>query len=224
MPASDFSIVISANDTASKTLDQVNRRLKLMNAPVAKTQKAFDELSKATGMTGVLRATRDMSHYLADSAVSLTRMLPSAASLSTALTGGVAGLAAGLAELMKGSADWGNKLNQLSTMTGVTPERLQKFGNAAAVAGGSADAAQGAVGDLARNMFLLRSTGQGDPKIMAALHALGVNAEDAQGHLKKTATFTMRSCVSSLPSRRRRNHTSATLSSVATSQAFSPSC
>jgi hypothetical protein len=47
----------------------------------------------------------------------LARAVPQATSFGTALTGGAAGLAAALGDLVKSGAQWGNQLKQLNVMT-----------------------------------------------------------------------------------------------------------
>jgi hypothetical protein len=190
--ANEFAIIISAHDQSAQLLGNVERRLKSMSQPVVRTQRAFDELSKASGLTGVLRGTRDISRFSGEFLANLARAVPQASALSEIITAGGAaaaltGTAAALGELIKSSAEWGNQLKLLSIQSEVSTDDLQKIGNAAAAAGGDAKGAMEGTADLARNINLLMHTGKGSPEFMAGLQLLGVSLTDTNGKARTTS-------------------------------------
>jgi hypothetical protein len=50
VPQQGFSVTITAADQATKVLEQVNRRFKIITASSERVAKEFGELSKASGL------------------------------------------------------------------------------------------------------------------------------------------------------------------------------
>jgi hypothetical protein len=96
--------------------------MKAVGASTAASQLQFTQLSRANAVTGVLRASRDISRFTGQTTENLARAVPQAATLSRALGAVTMGGAVdGLAGLIKQSAEWGNQLKKLSATAGVNP-------------------------------------------------------------------------------------------------------
>ncbi|MDE2342915.1 MAG: lytic transglycosylase domain-containing protein [Betaproteobacteria bacterium] len=163
-----FSVVISATDNASKSIAAINKRFAEMQAPAQRLGREFNKLSSNIGLRDVGTAVKDLAVNFEKVATMAGRTAAPFAALAGA--GGVAGIVG----LARSWASFGSNLYLSSRQAGVSVSTLQGLGNAAQLAGGSAEAATSSFVDLNKNIQLARA-GHGDANFMAGLGSLGIN-------------------------------------------------
>jgi hypothetical protein len=163
-----FSVVISATDNASKQIAAINKRFAEMQAPTQRLGREFNKLSSNIGLRDVSTAVKDLAGNFEKIATLAGRTAAPFAALAGA--GGVAGIVS----LARSWANFGSNLYLSSRQAGTSVSTLQGLGNAAQIAGGSADAATSSFVDLNRNMQLAQA-GHGDQNFLAGMGSLGID-------------------------------------------------
>lgn len=167
MSKGGFSVVIEAQDRASKRLADINKRLSAISAPTQRLNREFGRLAHSAGLRSVGTAIKDTSRYAERLAVAAGRF----AAPFAALTGG-AGLA-GIAGLSRQYADFGSNLDIAARRAGMSVPNLMKLRDASYIAGGSMEAANAAAEGLGRNLALVHA-GLGNKTFMAGMNQLGI--------------------------------------------------
>ena len=121
---SGVAVTITAEDRASKTIDQVNRRIASMRAPVDRVSKSLAKFGDVTGINALGKSMRDVSQQSFQAFSNLSRMAgPLGAITSGATIAGVAALAAEWAKtgtaLEHASARANMSVTQFSALQGV---------------------------------------------------------------------------------------------------------
>ena len=133
MPGSGgFSITIAATDNASKALEGINKRLAGLSAPAERFNKALTKFGDTSGISRVAEGVSALGRGAADTFRSLDRM----ASPLAAITG--AASIAGIVELSRRWADFGNQLGNVAYRLNMPVAQLSSMRNAARLAGISA--------------------------------------------------------------------------------------
>lgn len=174
-----FAITITAQDLASKQIDQINRRLAAMRAPAERLQKSFAKLADNTGVTALASGMRKV----ADASFSAFENLSRAIAPLGVLTG--AASIAGLARLASTWAEAGSQLRFAGQRARISVTDLAALEGATRLAGGSAEAMGAGVRELNDNLF---KAAQGtSPDAILGFNKLGISWKNADGSLRKVA-------------------------------------
>lgn len=170
---SQVAVTITATDRASAQIDQINRRLAAMTAPVDRVRKSMDRLAQNVGFRDVGRAARDMGNNFERMAGGVARAIPAFGQIGAAMS--VAGVAAASRQF----AAYGQQLQLLSRQAGMSVGQLQQVGNVTGMLTGNFEGGATAAANLAQQIYKMR-TGQGDTNFIAALStkAVGVDIGD----------------------------------------------
>jgi len=127
-----YSVTFSVVDQATRQLDQINRRITQMRAPLERMAKTTSKFIDVSG----LKKISDGFQWIARSAGSalsvLTGVVPVLGVLTSAAT------IAGMTKLVGTFANWGNQLRTNADQIGITAQQLQLWEDATQRAGGSA--------------------------------------------------------------------------------------
>lgn len=131
-----LELIISALDRAAAPLDQVNKRLNAMQAPIQRVNRAFQNLSRVSGLQRIQRSMVEVgraSSRVFGEISRLGRMF-----FRLALLQGVVGFF--FQRFISGAVRAGDELDKLSEQTGVSVEALQTLSYAADLSGVSQEA------------------------------------------------------------------------------------
>ena len=132
--AGGFSVTISAVDKASAPIEAINKRLAALSAPADRFNKAVAKFGDTSGLSRVSEGVMTLGRVSADTFRSLDRL----SSPLAAITG--AASIAGIAELTRRWAEFGQQLSNTSYRLNMPAERLSNLRNTARLAGVSAGA------------------------------------------------------------------------------------
>ncbi|MXV35649.1 phage tail tape measure protein [Saccharibacter sp. EH611] len=168
---SSIKMSIGAEDRFSKTMDKLENRIARLNAPVKRFQTNAARLDNfgprqlRKGFLGLISSTGGAAKSLA-SIIPILGTLTGAASL------------AGVYRLSSAWAGMGRQLGISSQLMSVAPGRLQAMGNAAKLAGGSAEGMQSTLQQLTNTSFNAR-TGL-DPAALAQFQMFHISAKELE--------------------------------------------
>jgi hypothetical protein len=172
-----YSVTYSVVDNATKQIDQINRRITQMRAPVERMGKSLSRFVDVSG----LRKVGDAFGWIARSAAgafrSIVAIVPALGAITSAAT------IAGMAKLVGHFAEWGATLQTNAHQLDINADQLQRLEHATSRAGGSAE-------DMVSSLKALQkaqadSIVSGGPAL-AAFNELHISARDANGQLKST--------------------------------------
>lgn len=164
-----INIPISAEDRFTKTIDGLEQRIARLAGPVKRFQHNIGRLDSFGP-----RQLRQGFLGLSSAAVGTAKKFAAIVPILGTLTG--AASLAGIYRLSSAWAGMGRQLGISSSLIGVAPQRLQALGNAARLAGGSAEGMQQTLQGLANTSFNAR-TGL-DPQALAQFQAFGITAHE----------------------------------------------
>jgi len=143
-------IVVSAEDRAKRTFDQIQGRLARLGSGAVRVARGMVQLGSTVGpmrlrnaIGGIGRATRGVLE-------GLTKVAPVLGVITGAATVG------GMVRLATAWANFGTNLGTASRAMGVAPRRLMQLQNAARLAGGSAESMTSALEGLSHTQFAVR--------------------------------------------------------------------
>ena len=174
-----YSVTFSVVDNATKQIDQINRRLAAMHAPIERMSRSVQKFIDVSG----LRKIADGFNWIARAAGTVLRSLTAIVPVLGAITG--AATITGMVKLVSSFAAWGNQLKTNADQIGITADELQKFQDATTRAGGNAQ-------DMTETLKNLHQTSADaftgmNREAQAYFKRFGIDVADANGHLK-TAT------------------------------------
>lgn len=171
-----YSVTYTVVDNATRQIDQINRRIAAMRAPIDRMQRSMARFIDVSG----LKKVADGFQWIARGAATALRSLTAIVPVLGALT--AAGTIAGMTRLVSSFAQWGNQLRTNADQIGITTDQLQLFQNATTRAGGN-------VNDMTETLKNLHQisadafTGMNnDAKAM--FRQLGIGLTDSNGKLK----------------------------------------
>ena len=183
--ANSFGVTVTAKDSASGTLDAINKRMASINKSAERARAPFDELSKNftkfSKVTGVDRIASGLGS-VARAGFSAFQSVARIVEPLAAITG--AASIAGMMRLATAWADFGSALGNTAARAGLTSDQLQVLQNAAQLAGVSADAMSGGMTNLRDNM--VNAVGGKAPQVIGMLQALGLSLNDAKRYAGDT--------------------------------------
>lgn len=168
---SSIKMSIGAEDRFSKTMDKLENRVARLNAPVKRFQTNAARLDNF-GPRQLRKGFLGLAASTGGAAKSLASIIPILGTLT-----GAASLA-GVYRLSSAWAGMGRQLGITSQLIGVSPGRLQAMGNAAKLAGGSAEGMQSTLQQLANTSFNAR-TGL-DPAALAQFQMFHISAKELE--------------------------------------------
>ena len=172
-----FTVRIAAVDAATKQIDAINKRIRAMQAPVEQVTKSLGRLADTTGLT---RLTAGMKN-LAGEAFSAFQNIGRIGGPMGALIGGAS--IAGLIKLTTSFGDFALKTQNAAVRAGMSSTQFITLGNAARLAGSSAEAMGAGVTTLKDNLFDI-AAGHGSPEAIAAFNTMGIAVTDANGKMR----------------------------------------
>lgn len=174
-----FNVDVRVKDSASGTLDGINKRMKAFNNEVSRARAPFDQLAKnykrftqVTGIDKIGAGLQSVARAGFSAFQSVARIVEPLAAIT-----GAASLA-GMYKLATSWANFGTALGQAAMRAGLTAGQLQGLENAGRLAGVSAEAVASGMTTLRDNM--VRAQGGQAPQVIAMLQALGLSADDAR--------------------------------------------
>lgn len=175
--ASGFSVVISAVDKASAKLDQINKRISRLSAPVTRLQASFKKFSQVSGLTKLGEGFRSVA----------TRSLEAFKAMSRIITplGAITGAAslAGMYKLASSWGEFGSRLGNAAIRTRMSAQELHGLEGAARLSGASADSLVDGMRFLGDAMT--DAAGGRSPEVTALFGRLSIAFQDSAGHAKK---------------------------------------
>ena len=172
--AAGFSIVISATDSASKTIDGVNKRIAAMQAPTQRLQKSLDRFGELSGIKTLSKGFEDVSRHALSSFLAVARMVPPLAAITSAAS------LAGMADLVSSWDQFGSKLGFASARINVAASRLQSLEGAAQLAGASSGTLTS--GLMSLGTVMNDAVGGRAPEAVALFNQLGIAFQDGSRH------------------------------------------
>lgn len=176
--AEKIEVRFVASDQASKTVDDINKKLTAINTPAVRLRRSLGRLADDAGMRGLNRSLQDAADSSARIFANIGRAGPALAAFAGT---------AGLALAMRQAGAYGTTLQFASRQAGAGVGALQRLGNAAEISGGSFEGAVGSMAELNRNMQLMAHGGRADEKFVAAAMAMHINLRGANGQMRSTA-------------------------------------
>ena len=196
MSQNKFKIEITAIDTASDVINQVQDNLERVARPINKINEAAKPIKGSLNPIqqlgqGLKNASKNLSEITRSPSINslgsqLLRLGSNAeagaagiatagAGIATGLTAGIAVLGAGAYAAVKFSDSWGKAgfaLDKQSSILGMSTEDLQKWTGAAKIAGITAEEMTGTIAALGQN---LRDISRGsNPELSLAANQLGI--------------------------------------------------
>lgn len=171
-----FSVVISAQDNASKQIDALNRHIAALQAPSKRLNQSLGRLAENTGVAQLTKGLSSMARSTVEAADAMTRMVgPLGAITGVASIGGMAMLSAQWAQ-------FGTKLAFAAQRSWTTVSQLGALQGAARLAGSSAEALTSGI--TALNDNLTNAAAGRAPEAVQAFGYIGVSVRDVTGRLK----------------------------------------
>lgn len=174
-----YSVTFEVVDKASRKIDEINRNLKRSMAPVERLSKSTQQFARLTGLQKISDGFGAIARTATSAFTSVMRVLPGIGALTSAAT------IAGMAGLAKSTADWGKALRETANRAGVSAQDLEKYENAAKLAGI-------ATGEMDAALTGLQSSIAGfirgdNAEAIGWFRKLGIEVRDANGHYKTAA-------------------------------------
>jgi hypothetical protein len=200
-----YSVTYSVVDNATKQIEQINRRITAMRAPMERMSR---QVSRFVDVSG-LRKVADGFQWIERAAGGVFRSLSAIVPVLGAITS--AATVAGMVKLVGSFAAWGNALQTSADQIGISAQELQKYQDATTRAGGSA----ADMTETLKNLHTISAqafTGM-NAEAYSFFKRFNIDLPDANGHLK-TSTQLLREvfkALDGLPSSYDRSKVAATL-------------
>lgn len=173
-----YSVTFSVVDNATKQIDQINRRIAQMHAPIERMGRSVNRFLDVSGLRKVGQGFESIGRAAGSVLRSLTAMVPVLGAITSATT------IAGMTKLVGSFADWGNQLQTNADQIGISTDELQQWQDATQRAGGTAQEATDALKNLHQVMGDA-ATGR-NQEALAMFRRFGVDITDVNGNLRKT--------------------------------------
>ena len=175
--AAKVGIVISAQDDASKTIADLQKRLKELEGKVGGVGKRLNEAnSKSDGLRKLGTGMRDLGRESLGAFQNIGRIVTPLGLITGAASIG------GLAQLTERWAQMGARLGFAAQRAGVTTSQLSGLQGAARLAGSSAESLTSGLTSLSDN--LTNAAAGRAPEAIMAFNYLGVSVRDATGKVR----------------------------------------
>lgn len=172
-----YSVTYTVIDNATKHLDQINRRIAAMRAPMERMGK---QVSRFLDVTGLRKVAQGFG-WIAKAAMGVVRSLVEMIPLLGTLTG--AATIGGMVKLVTSFASWNRQLAINADSMGMTTEQVETFERAMRLVGltsADADTAMAGLYDTATKFI----RGETTPALTHFMATLGINFRDANGHMR----------------------------------------
>jgi hypothetical protein len=178
--ASDQTLraIITVLDRTSEPIRQINARFAAMSAPLRQIGSRIGALAEETGIKGIGQDAMAAAQSIGHLGAGLLRLAGPLAGL------GAAGAIAGLAEMVKSSADFEEQLSLTSARTGIAADQLAGLQYAAVLTNVDTERLDRGLTMLNRTLADAASGKNKDAAAMLASMGVG----NAPGHLASTAT------------------------------------
>lgn len=172
-----YSVTYTVIDNATKSIDQINRRIAAMRAPIERLGK---QVSRFVDVSGLRKVAQGFG-WIRNAAMGVIRSLVQIIPLLGTITG--AATLGGMIKLVSSFASWQRQLTITADSLGMTTEQVQVFENAIRLVGGSAQDAESVMASLfdTASKFI---RGETTPALTAFLGRLNINFRDATGHMR----------------------------------------
>jgi hypothetical protein len=177
--AGGFSVTISAVDKASAKLDQINKRIAKITAPVKRLQASFKKFSEISGLAKLGNGFASIARASLSAFQAISRIV---APLS-AITG--AASVAGMYKLVSAWGEFGQRLGNSAIRTKMSADQLQALQGAAELSGASAEQLTNGMQKLGDNM--VDAIGGRAPEVVVMMQTLGIAFRNADGSARKAA-------------------------------------
>jgi len=171
-----YSVTFTVVDNATKQIDQINRRIAAMHAPIERMSRSVQKFIDVSG----LKKIADGFNWIARAAGTVLRSLTAIVPVLGTITG--AATITGMVKLVSSFAAWGNQLKTNADQIGITTDELQKFQDATMRAGGNAQDMTETLKEL-HKISADAFTGM-NRDAMAYFKRFNIDVADANGHLK----------------------------------------
>jgi hypothetical protein len=175
--ATGYSVTFTVIDEATAPIERINRRIREMREPIERMSRSVQKFIDPVGLEKKADEFRTITRTVGEASSALSRLVP----LMGTLTG--AASVAGMAELAKSAAAFGDSLLRVSTRTRLTTNQLQDLQYGYQRFGGNTDDMTEAVGALSDKLGEAQT---GNQQAATGFAALGVKIVDSQGHLRTT--------------------------------------
>jgi hypothetical protein len=174
-----YSVTFSVVDEATDQIEKINRRIRQMREPIERMSRQVHKFVDLSGLKKVGEGFTEITRRARESLEVISRLVPVMGTLTGAAS------IAGMFELTRSWAEFGNQLIADATRIGETAGNLEEMQTAIELAGGSTN-------DMTESLKGLTQAAYGaftgrDPTAVAWFRKAGINIRDANGHLK-TAT------------------------------------
>jgi hypothetical protein len=172
-----YSVTFSVVDQASAKIEEINKRLQGMRAPMERHAKVMKEFIDVSGLKKVAESFRAIGDAAGEAFSSMARLVP--------VMGTITGAAsiAGMAELVRSWGDLGYELQKSGAQIGITAQQLYDLRQATRRAGGDADDMTESLKGVTQQMLAVK---QGNTEAMVWMRRLGVDVGNANTGFKTT--------------------------------------
>lgn len=173
-----YSVTFTVVDNATKQVEQINRRMAAMRAPMERMSKQMQRFIDLSGLRKIADSFSWISRAAGAALRPLVAMVPVLGAITSAAT------IAGMTKLVSSFAQWGNALSTNADQIGISTDELQKWQDATTRAGGNAQDMTDTLKNL-HNVMAEAATGR-NLQALAMFRRFGIDVLDANGNLKKT--------------------------------------
>jgi hypothetical protein len=172
-----FSVTITAVDRATKSIDNVNKRLAAMMAPVTRLQKAFGKFGDLTGINALGRGLASLASFAARAGRSLLSIVAPLGAITSAIS------IAGMARMAETWSSFAQRLGFDATRIGIAAGQLHALQGAARLAGASGEALTSGMRNL--NDTLTEAAGGRNAEAVVMFRTLGVEFTTMNGTARR---------------------------------------
>ena len=185
--AGGYSVVISATDQVTATIDRINARLGKFNsglqkqidattAPFRRLSASIAKFSDVSGLNRVGGAVRGLARAGADAYQKVGQLVP-----LIGIIGSVASVA-GITRMVSAWTEWGSRVGFTAQRIGISTDKLSALQGAARLAGSSAEGAANGLQTLGQTIY--DAIGGRAPEAIVMFRTLGIAFQDATGHAR----------------------------------------
>jgi hypothetical protein len=171
-----YSVTYTVVDQATAQIEAINRRIRQMREPIERQARALQQFVDLTGIKKVAEGFREIARTAGEAFESMSRLVP----VMGILTG--AASLAGIAELVKRWADFGNTLQLDATRIGTTTDQLEDLENATELAGGNTKDMVNSLKGLSTQLYQARIN---NAEALAWFRRFNIAITDVHGNLRK---------------------------------------
>lgn len=171
-----YSVTFSVVDQATKQINDINKRIQQMRAPLEANAKAMAKFYDVSGLKAVAEGFKTIGSAALSAAESVGRMVPALGAITGAATIG------GMVKLVSEFAEWNKELTKTADWLDVAPQQLAQMQQAVRLAGGDVADMTGALKELKATSYdaFLGFSGVAAQSFARA----GIAIRDANGHLR----------------------------------------